>query len=159
LEIGELEMTNQTNPQVPLLPEPRRAIPPAPIHPLAALATIVLDNLFALPELAGPEFWPFTVPLIGGVGLLTTTMVQHYVAKDSWGEALAKGLVMGVIAGVPISVTGTAVGGVLLAWAGLHEWLKLPAPKDKPEQLPTSDEDEIVDAEVREVDESKGSDR
>jgi len=142
-------MINQTNSQVPMLPEPRRAIPPAPIHPLAALATIVLDNLFTLPELAGPELWIFTVPLIGGASLLTTTMVQHFLAKDSWGESIAKGLVMGIIAGVPISVTGTAVGGILLAWAGLHEWVKLPAPKGKPEQLPTSDK--VVDAEVRDV--------
>ena len=57
---------------------------------------------------------------------------------------------MGVIAGVPISVTGTAVGGVLLAWAGLHEWVKLPPAKEKPEQLSESD-DEIVDAEVKDV--------
>jgi len=142
-------MTDQTNSQAPMLPEPRRSIPPAPVHPLAALATIVLDNLFALPELAGPELWMLTVPLIGGIGLLTTTMVQRFLAKDSWGESIAKGLVMGIIAGVPISVTGTAVGGILLAWAGLHEWIKLPAPKGKPEQLPPSDE--IVDAEVRDV--------
>ena len=142
-------MTDQMNSRTPLLPEPRRSIPPAPVHPLAALATIVLDNLFALPELAGPELWMLTVPLIGGIGLLTTTMVQRFLAKDSWGESIAKGLVMGIIAGVPISVTGTAVGGILLAWAGLHEWIKLPAPKGKPEQLPPSDE--IVDAEVRDV--------
>jgi hypothetical protein len=143
-------MTNQTNSQPPLLPEPRRTIPPAPIHPLAALATIVLDNLFALPEIAGPELWIVTVPVIGGVGLITTTLVQHYLAKDSWGESIAKGVVMGVIAGVPISVTGTAVGGVLLAWAGLHEWVKLPAPKGRQEQLPPT-EDDIVEAEVRDI--------
>ena len=131
--------------------EPRsRSIPPAPIHPLAALATIVLDNLFSLPEFAGPEVWIFTVPLIGGACLLTTTMVQHFLAKDSWGESIAKGLVMGIIAGVPISVTGTAVGGVLLAWAGLHEWVKLPGPIGKSDQLPPA-EDEIVDAEVKDV--------
>ncbi|MGD0613357.1 MAG: hypothetical protein ABSB41_17810 [Anaerolineales bacterium] len=128
--------------------EPRHPIPAAPIHPFAALATIVLDNLFAIPDLAGPELWIFTVPLIGGICLLTTTMVQHYLAKDSWGESIAKGLVMGIIAGVPISVTGTAVGGILLGWAGLHEWVKLPALKGPP----PVDDQEIVDAEVKEVD-------
>ena len=126
---------------------PRRPIPPSPIHPFAALATIVLDNLFAIPELAGPEFWILTVPLIGGISLLTTTMVQHYLAKDSWGESIAKGMVMGVIAGVPISVTGTAVGGILLGWAGLHEWVRLPALKGPP----PADDQEIVDADVKEV--------
>ena len=34
--------------------EVRRPIPAAPIHPLAALATIVLDNLFTIPEIAAP---------------------------------------------------------------------------------------------------------
>jgi hypothetical protein len=142
-------LTNQNNSKMSLLPPPRRSIPPAPIHPLAALVTIVLDNLFALPELAGPELWIFTIPLVGGFGFLTTTMVQHYLAKDSWGESIAKGLVMGIIAGVPISVTGTAVGGVLLAWAGLHEWVTLPATKPPSSQLPSSDE--IVDAEVKDI--------
>lgn len=155
-------MTNQANSGIPMLPEPRRQIPPAPVHPLAALATIVLDNLFAIPELAGPELWIITIPLIGTAALLTTTLVQRYIAKDGWGESIAKGMVMGIIAGVPISVTGTAVGGVLLAWAGLHEWVKLPASRDKPEQLLTSkddkistddkaDDDEIIDAEVKDI--------
>ena len=147
-------MTNQTSSQVPMVPESRHPIPPAPVHPLAALATIVLDNLFALPEFAGPEAWIFSVPLVGGIGLLTTTMVQHYLAKDSWGESFAKGLVMGIIAGVPFSVTGTAVGGVLLAWAGLHEWIKIPASTSTPEHLPPSDE--IVDAEVRDIKDEGG---
>jgi hypothetical protein len=147
-------MTNQANSGAPLLPEPRRQIPPAPVHPLAALATIVLDNLFAIPELAGPEMWIITIPLIGGAGFLSTALVQHYLAKDGWGESIAKGLVMGIIAGVPISVTGTAVGGVLLAWAGLHEWVKLPAPKNQPGPLSpfnTGDDDEILDAEVKDI--------
>jgi hypothetical protein len=142
-------MTDQTNSQPPRLPEPRHPIPAAPVHPLAALATIVLDNLFTLPELAGPETWIFTIPLVGGVSFLATTLVQRYLAKDGWGEAIAKGLVMGIIAGVPISVTGTAVGGVLLAWAGLHEWVRVPAPVVKPEQPSSSGE--IVEAEFKDV--------
>ena len=142
-------MPEQRKPQAPKLPEPRHPIPAAPVHPLAALATIVLDNIFALPELAGPEMWIFTIPIIGGISLLTTTLVQHFLAKDGWGEALAKGLVMGIIAGVPISVTGTAAGGILLAWAGLHEWVRQPAAELKPEQ--PSGTDEIVEADFKDV--------
>lgn len=142
-------MTDQPNSQTPLLPEPRHPIPPAPIHPLAALATIVLDNLFTIPEFAGPEVWIISIPVIGGLGLVATTLVQHYLAKDGWGEAVAKGVVMGIISGVPFSVTGSAVGGVLLAWSGLHEWVRLPFPKSPPEKLPPSEE--IVDAEARDV--------
>ena len=54
---------------------------------------------------------------------------------------------MGIIAGVPFSVTGTAVGVPLLAWAGLHEWVKLPAQTNRTGE----DSHEIVDAEVKEV--------
>ena len=134
--------------------EVRRPIPTAPVHPLAALATIVLDNLFTLPEIAGPELWILTIPLIGVTGFVSTLFIQHYLAKDSWGESVAKGLVMGIIAGVPFSVTGTATGGVLLAWAGLHEWLRFPAAMDQHQQLSSSD-DEIVEAEVKEIKEEK----
>ena len=127
----------------------RHPIPPAPVHPLAALATIVLDNVFGVIEL----FDPFTIILtsvsVGVLGAVTTMFVQRYLAKDSWGASIAKGLVMGIIAGVPFQVTGTAVGIPLLAWAGLHEWVRTPAPKGPPDKLSPSDE--IVDAEVKDV--------
>jgi hypothetical protein len=142
-------MTNQTNFQVPMLPDLRRPIPPAPIHPLAALATIVLDNIFGVFELVDPLAIILTSVSVGVLGTVTTMLIQRYLAKDSWGASVAKGLVMGIIAGVPFQVTGTAVGIPLLAWAGLHEWVRLPASKDTPEKLPASDE--IVDAEVRDI--------
>jgi hypothetical protein len=129
--------------------EPRRLIPPAPIHPLAALATLVLDNVFGVFELVDPMALLLTSISVGTLGTVTTMLVQHYLAKDSWGVSVAKGLVMGIIAGVPFQVTGTAIGIPLLAWAGLHEWVKFPASKGKPEQLPASDE--IVDVEVKDV--------
>jgi hypothetical protein len=142
-------MTDQMNPQVPMLPEPRHPIPPAPIHPLAALATIVLDNVFGAVELVDPLAIVFTSLGVGTLGMVTTMFVQRYLAKDSWGVSAAKGLVMGIIAGVPFQVTGTAVGAVLLGWAWASQWITLPALKRKPEQLPPSEE--IVEAEVRDV--------
>ena len=142
-------MTNQSNFPVPRLPEPKRPIPPAPIHPLAALATLVLDNIFGVFELVDPLTIILTSLTVGTLGTVTTTLVQHYLAKDDWGPAIAKGLVMGIVAGVPFQVTGTAVGIPLLAWAGLHEWVRLPGGKPAPEQLPGSEE--VVDAEVRDV--------
>jgi len=144
-------MTNQTNSQVPLLSEPRHPIPPAPVHPLAALATIVLDNIFGVIELVDPLTIILTSVTVGVLGTLTTTLVQRYLAKDSWGAAVAKGLVMGIVAGVPFQVTGTAVGIPLLAWAGLHEWVKLPPTKGPPDKPAASEE--IIDAEVRDVQE------
>jgi len=129
--------------------DPRRPVPPAPIHPLAALTTIVLDNVFGVFELVDPLALILTSVTVGILGAVTTTLVQHYLAKDNWGPSVAKGLVMGIFAGVPFQVTGTAVGIPLLAWAGLHELIKLPLSKSQSQQLPS--EDEIVDAEVKDA--------
>ncbi|MCS6994423.1 MAG: hypothetical protein NZP74_11390 [Anaerolineales bacterium] len=99
--------------------------PAPPIHALAALATIALDGVFTVPELAAFSL-PITVVAVGALGFSATALVQRFVAKDDWGASLAKGLVMGIIAGVPYPVAGTLVGLPLLAWSGLHQWRKLP---------------------------------
>ncbi len=130
-------MTNQI--------EPRRPIPPPPVHPLAALVTVVLDNVFGVLELVDPLVILFTSVIVAACGTLSTTLVQHYLAKDAWGKAVAKGLAMGIIAGVPFPVTGTALGVPLLAWAGLHEWIKFPPKQPRPEP------GDIVDAEYKET--------
>ncbi len=106
--------------------EPRSAVPAPPIHPMAALATIALDGIFTLPEL-DPFLIPIVSPVVGVLGFATATLVQRFLAKDEWGAAIAKGLVMGVVAGVPYPVTGTAVGAPLLIWSGIHQWVKLPS--------------------------------
>ncbi|HEX7621754.1 MAG TPA: hypothetical protein VF359_11240 [Anaerolineales bacterium] len=142
-------MSNAIEPTKLILPKPRHSIPPAPIHPLAALTTIVLDNVFGVFELIDPLALILTSVTVGILGTATTTLIQHYLARDEWGPSLAKGLVMGIIAGVPFQVTGTAVGAVLLGWAGASQWIKLPAPKGNPEELPASDD--IVDVEVKDV--------
>jgi hypothetical protein len=141
-------MTNAIEPTKPAQPEARSLIPAAPIHPLAALTTIVLDNIFGWFEIIDPLALVFTSLSIGAVGFLTTMFVQRYLAKEDWGASVAKGMVMGVLAGVPFQVTGTAIGIPLLAWAGLHKWIKLPQ-KAGQEQLPSPEP--IIEAEVRQV--------
>jgi len=111
--------------------EPRRPIPAAPIHPLAALTTLVLDNIFGVVEIADPFLLLLTSLTVGTICTVTVAFVQRYMAKEEWGMSIAKGLVMGVVAGVPFQVTGTAAGGFLLAWAGMHEWIKLPPIRGK----------------------------
>ncbi len=126
--------------------EIRRPIPPSPIHPLAALATIVLDNVFGVFEIVDPLALLVTSFVVGTLGTVTTMLVQHYLAKEDWGPSVAKGLVLGILAGVPFQVVGTVVGVPLLAWAGLHEWIRLPKPENKPELPP---EEEIIEAEIK----------
>jgi hypothetical protein len=121
--------------------EPRRPVPAAPIHPLAALATLVLDNVFGVVEIADPFLLLLTSLTVGTICTFTVTCVQRYMAKEEWGPSIAKGLVMGVVAGVPFQVSGTAVGGLLLAWAGMHEWIQLPPLRGRSDH----DDHEIID--------------
>lgn len=106
--------------------ERRPAVPAAPIHPLAALSTIALDGVLSIFEIIDPFMLLLISGGIGLLGFLATTLVQRSLAKDEWGPALAKGLVMGIFAGVPYPIAGTAIGAPLLIWAGLHEWVKIP---------------------------------
>ena len=112
--------------------EPRRSIPPPPVHPLAALATIALDSVFGILEIFDPLLLLMTSLTVGFVGFITSTMVQRFLAKENWGPSIAKGLVLGILAGVPYPVTGTAIGAPLLIWSGMHQWIKLPPRKEKP---------------------------
>ncbi|MFO7604452.1 MAG: hypothetical protein R6X06_11655 [Gammaproteobacteria bacterium] len=97
-----------------------------PIGVLAALVTIVLDLLWGtleLGETASVAGLPLVVVTMLAAGIscwLAVTLAQHYIENDAWGSAISKGLIMGIIAGVPYSVVGTAVGVVLLGWAGIH---------------------------------------
>jgi hypothetical protein len=119
-------MPNEIEPRRPIRLEPRHPVPAAPIHPLGALTTVLLDNVFGVVEIADPLLLLATSLTVGTICTVTVACVQRFLAKEAWGASIAKGLVMGVIAGVPFQVTGTAAGGFLLAWAGMHEWIKLP---------------------------------
>jgi hypothetical protein len=131
-------MTNQI--------EPRHPIPAPPIHPLAALVTVVLDNIFGVLEFVDPLLILFTSVIVTVFGTVSTMLIQRYLARESWGKAIAKGLAMGIIAGVPFAVTGTALGVPLLAWAGLHEWIKLPG---RPQ--PANPDQDIVEGEFKNI--------
>jgi hypothetical protein len=106
----------------------KTSIRPAPVHPLSAVVTIALDGLWSVLEGAT------TLSVIGFVALVPIFMlmtsvtcfgavflIQRFVSHDGWGASFAKGVVMGIIAGVPYSVAGTAtIGLLLLGWAGAH---------------------------------------
>jgi len=107
--------------------ERKNTVSAPPIHPLAALVTIALDGIFSVFEILDPLMLLFISGGVGLLGFLSTMLVQRYLAKDEWGPAVAKGLVMGIFAGVPYPIAGTAIGAPLLIWAGLHQWVRLPA--------------------------------
>lgn len=47
-------------------------------------------------------------------------LVQKFISEESAGVAIAKGFVIGILAGVPTSVVGTVAGTYVLGDAGLR---------------------------------------
>ena len=103
-----------------------------PLHPLAALTIIALDGIFGTVEIIDPLLMVFTCVGVGFLGFASTTLVQRNLAHEGWGTAMTKGLVMGILAGVPYPILGTAIGAPLLIWAGVHRWIKPPDSDDRP---------------------------
>lgn len=91
-------------------------------HPASAAVLMVVDNLWTLPEFAGPELWFLTIPLAFLVVLTATVWIQRRRNRDGLGAAWAKGVFLGVLAAVPFSITGTTAGMLLLGWFGIRKW-------------------------------------
>lgn len=112
-----------------LSPDKPTGAPPPPtppariiIDPLAALALIIVDNLWWIPEFVVVD-WLLTIPLCFLSVFAITFLIQWRRVGDRRRVALVKALVLGLVAAVPWSVTGTPVGLALLAWAGIrHPW-------------------------------------
>ncbi len=100
----------------------------APIHPLAAILLIVIDNLWNLADWAVID-WIITIPLSFITVFFPTLLIQRLLKKDRWGRALGYAVLLGIIAAVPTSVTGTPVGLALLAWTGINKLIGKPLQK------------------------------
>ncbi len=99
--------------------EPAPTHPPdGPVHPLAAALLIFVDNLWNLADWAVVD-WFITIPLSFLSVFAPVVLIQRFLHRDGWGKSLAKGLFLGVLAGVPTSITGTPIGLALLTWAGI----------------------------------------
>jgi hypothetical protein len=92
-------------------------------HFLSAFVTIVLDWLWLTFELLATLFevgLVFTSVALGLLCSIIVMLIQRFSASDDWGAATAKGLVMGMVAGVPYPVIGTVVGALLASWSGIR---------------------------------------
>lgn len=97
---------------------------PARIHPYSAGLLIVIDNVFfgsnlmtlglATPAMAALAF------AVTGTGVFLT---QRFLVGEEAGPSLARGFVLGTLAGVPTSLFGTGAGVALLARSGISRLL------------------------------------
>jgi hypothetical protein len=89
------------------------------VHPVAAVILIAVDSLWTIPDMAAFA-WVVTIPLCFLAVAIPTFLVQRFVKKDSTLKAAAVASGLGVIAAIPTPITGTAVGGIVLALAGIR---------------------------------------
>ena len=75
--------------------KPRLIIPPAPVHPLSSLVTIVLDSLWGPLEVGATVTVPLAlIPLIlicGATCFVSVMLIQRYVDHDAWGGSNREG--------------------------------------------------------------------
>ena len=99
-----------------------------PIHALSALLLVAVDNLWNLADWAVVD-WIFTIPLSFITVCVPVFFLQRHLKKDSAGRALAFATLLGVLAAIPTSITGTPIGLGLLAWTGLRKLSQKQPPK------------------------------
>jgi hypothetical protein len=105
----------------------------SPIHMLSAIVTMATDKLWdpmlidmfkALPLPEKERFYLGSGLLLFMATAASTALTQHWVDKDPLGAALAKGVALGILAGLPYSFSTTELGLVFLGWSGINELQK-----------------------------------
>ena len=116
------------SPAVPARLQPYRQTDTPPrrrfwLHPASGLLILVVDWLFFAPEAITLEAAAvITSPLaflVTGIGVF---WIQRRKSGDSLGAAAIKGLLGGIVAGIPTSIGGTIVGTAVLVLSGLSSW-------------------------------------
>ena len=107
------------------------------LHPLSALWVFAIDNVFfGATMVTGGLTLPLSCALACCAGTLGVLFFQKVLARESFGQAIRKALLAGVICGLPFSIAGTFYGSWVLTMAGLRR-------KNEPDsdQPPESQED------------------
>lgn len=120
-----IDVTSTSEPVRPQRMEASEPPSGSPIHPLAAVLLIVVDNLWNLADWIVID-WIITIPLSFITVFVPTLLIQKLLKKDRWSRALSFALLLGIVAAVPTSLTGTPVGLALLAWTGINKLIGKP---------------------------------
>ncbi|MCB1037228.1 MAG: hypothetical protein KDD47_25590 [Acidobacteria bacterium] len=101
----------------------------APVHPLSAILLIAVDFLWTGPEAlltasaVGIPALLLTSLAAFGVTFFAVSRVQSGLAGEEPKAASAKGIGLGVLAGLPYPIFGTVAGTCFLAWSGIRKLL------------------------------------
>ena len=88
-------------------------------HPYSGALIIAMDWVFFGME-AGTL--GLSIPVMSLLAFATTLgvfTIQIKLSKDNWAIALAKGVLVGFVAGIPTPIAGTFIGALILALSGL----------------------------------------
>jgi hypothetical protein len=94
-----------------------------PIHPLSAALLIAIDNLWLLADWA-VLMWIVTIPLSFFAVCIPVYLVQRHMRGDPPGRAMAIATLLGVLAAIPTSITGSTAGLMVLGYSGLRRILR-----------------------------------
>lgn len=94
---------------------PRQLLQTLGLHPLAAFSLVAVDWMLFSGDVASAGVTTAISIPVGFLLGLGCSLIQRHAYKDSWGAALGKGVVMGVITAIPTGLPGilNAVGGGL----------------------------------------------
>jgi len=92
------------------------------LHPASGGLILGADwLLFSGMVFTGGIALPISVSVGFLSGLIGVTCSQRFLAKESWLKSLAKGLLSGVVVGLPFPIFGTLLGGAVLTVSGLDQ--------------------------------------
>lgn len=129
------------------------------VHPLIGFGLFAIDfMMFAAEGATLGRAMICTIP-IGLLLMIPTVLIQKNSFNESWGAAIGKGMLLGILTAIPTPLPGVAsIGaGILgnIALSSEKEKISGPAPSYKVYE-DIADEDEVLDVEIegrwREVD-------
>lgn len=89
--------------------------PHSMLHVVSAVLLTVVDNAFwGVNAMTLGLATPLVMLLAFSSMFLVVILIQVFMAKDGLGLAITKGVIVGILAGVPTSVVGTFAGGFIL---------------------------------------------
>ena len=92
------------------------------IHRLSGAWILLIDNLFFVGTIStaglGLPISCLLASLTGGLGVF---LIEKLINKNSFNQSVLRGLVAGILSGIPISIAGTVYGGWVLAMAGIKQ--------------------------------------
>lgn len=92
------------------------------LHPASGGIILGADWLFFSGTVLSGGFGVLSAMPLGFLtGLVGVTCSQRFLAEENWGKAITKGILSGIVIGMPFPVFGTLVGGGVLAVSGLDE--------------------------------------